>query len=220
MNIYESIKNNLKEAYEVGINDKQLINSSKEFANMLGNIMDKYINKDVIQAIYKIVNSGQELSVLSDFFGNADGQLRKPVKQYRLSNGEPLYLYGPVVIQTELEEDTYVEPTTYVTIGALQDDMYGVPGYAVEDSWIFFTLADGASELDYHLFSDMSEEDKKKSQDNLLAMLEKKQDILRDYKYICKSLANSILSKANSMSTERKQEVADKQRHVANILNK
>lgn len=218
MNIYESIKNNLKEAYEVGIDDKKIIASAKEFSNMLENTTDKYINKDVIQAIYKIVNSGQDLDILRDSFADSDGSLKKPLEQYRLSNGETLYLYGPVVIYTE-HNTVDIEPTSYVTIGAPQNAMYGVPAYAVDDSWVYFTPDDGSMSLDY-IFDNTSEEDKKKIKENLLAMLEKKQDILRAYKYVCKKLADTVLSKANKMGVERRQEVADKQRHVANILNK
>jgi len=212
MNLYEGIKNNLKEAYEVGLDDKKLFDAGENFSNMLENVTDKYITKDVVQGVYKLINSGQDTDFLTQFYLNGDDALGKALDVFNLSNGETLYLYGPIEINTNYS-DVEVNVNTVVSIGIHWDDMISRPGSDLDDSWVWFCTADGALELSNNYNGN------RKYLENILAMLEKKYDILQVYKQYCKKLADIILSKTNQMSETRKKDIADKQRKVASIVN-
>lgn len=183
MNLYESIKNSLIEANEVEVDDKQLITSAKEFSKMLGDIANKYITKDVIHAISEENDYNPELPILKPFEADLDGLPKEPLQEFKLSNGEILYLYGPVAIS---KDD--VEPMTLVTIGEKAQKIAG-PTY----SGIYFSPVDGALSLDY-VFDNIQDEYKKEYERSLVSMLEDKQTILQAYETACKEIANEFMS--------------------------
>lgn len=214
MNIYESITNNLKEAYEVDVNNKQLKDSALAFVRRMSAIYEKYITKEVIQAIYKVYKASAP-DYLAKYVVDNNEEYPDYIKVFKLSTGEPLYLYGPIRI-IDYVDDLEVGGSNFITVEEPANMLDGAP-FDEYPNAVFISIDDGGISIRYSL-EGYPEAPTKGYKDNLVAMLEIKEQIFSFYKNVCMEISNKTLSLANEMSTNREKDIANKQREVANIL--
>lgn len=220
MNLYESIKSNLNEAYEVGNINSKLLQGVKDFDSMLRDIRNKYITKDVITAAHKLRSAVVDGKIKDDKVNNPlfssqaneDGVLPAiiTVPYSKAFVDDKVYLYSPLHFSSEGYSPEYTAPS----VGDEWLNVYGSPigeGNVIDLSPIGFE-----SQLDY-----LPEEGPQRDDfiDRTLEVLNNKYGIARIYKDICKDLAKDILEKSSAMGEARKQDIADKQRYVANALD-
>lgn len=221
MNMYESIKNNLKEAYEAGVNINKLKSSTQQFIDALNDLTNKYITKDVKQALYKIVSkedSGEKTGFTPslDYFKCSDWDALpiNEIETFVLDTGDKLYLYGPIAIEyTGGKPD--IGGACYISIARRLQDIIGIPErYLPKGTITFSSLDDGVS-----LMAELDSNPPRPIIYNVVAMLAKKQEILSAYKNWCKRVSDSALKTSAEIGQARHDDIANKQRDLANKLD-
>lgn len=226
MNLYEGIKNNLNEAYEVGNINSKLLQGVKSFDSMLQGIRDKYITKDVITAAHKIQKAVEEGKIPNDsvhnpLYGsqsNVDGIVPAIIKvpYSEAFIDDKVFLYSPLTFGSDHGDADlgYYSEFTSPTIGDEWINVYGAP--VGDDGLIDLSPIGFESQLDNLPDSGPQRDD---FINRTLEVLNNKHGIAKIYKDVCKTLAKDILAKSNAMGEARKQDIADKQRFVANAIN-
>ena len=205
----------LKEDYEVGgKREKDAIKAMRNLYDMLESCTNKYINDKVIQSAYKITKAKD--SYMDNFKTNPDllPQLIEKVDIGGLTVG----IYAPLII--DMYNDVLeIWPSTYLSAsrsGMVLDDVYGGPGFGFDSDWDYIQLT-GDGNIGYEMSLDG--EHKQELLKDTLILLDNKEEVLQIYKAHCKSIAQTILSKANEMSLSREKDIANKQREFSKAVN-
>ena len=224
MKLNESLMRNLKEAYEVGLNEDKLVAALNEVFKRYNDISNKYFGKETIQKMYQILanpevyDKGTDIAKdLSEWIRcNEDGTLQRPwySDEYSTNKGNKcfVFVYFPVSDLYDDGHDLVFFPV--LSFGkdarARLDKNIGTPGQ--KDYFIFsdWDYSMGIEDIPY------GEENK----DIALAFLERKDTFLADYKEVCATVKSRIDDAVASVASEKKKDIADKQRAVADILNK
>lgn len=224
MKLNESLLKNLKEAYEVGLNEDKLVASLNEVFKRYVDISNKYFGKETIQKMYQILANPEVYDKGTDIVKDlnewircdSDGILQRPwySDEYTTDKGNKctVFVYFPV---SDLYEDGHrLQQFPVFTFGkdagARLDRNVGTPGqsyYFIFSDWDYSM---GIEDIPY------GEENK----DIALAFLERKDTFLADYKECLSTVKSRIDDAVASVASDKKKDIADKQRAVANILNK
>ena len=228
MRLNDNIIKNLKEAYEVGINDDKLIGPLNEVFKRFTDLSNKYFGKETIQKMYQILanpeayDKGTDIAKdLREWIGcNVDGIQTVPfyTDEYTTDKGNKccVFVYFPVRDISDFyekeEPDLEFLPTFTFgkDAGARLDRNMGTPGQSHYFIFYDWDYSMGLEDLPY------GEENK----DIALAFLERKDTFLSDYKETLSTVKSRIDDAVAFVASEKKKDIADKQRAVASILNK
>lgn len=230
MRLNESILKNLKEEYKVGVNKDKVLSAIEDVYRRYCEIAEKYFDKETTQDMYKIINDPSIDSNLTETLKNLvktdeDGVPLNfnthSTETTKNGNEYHIFTYFPVCQRAaDFGDDSNISLELYPILSFGKDsnaDIRKTDGTPAMDR--YFNIY-GYGYVDYTDMADFPVGDDELNMDIALDFLDKKNEFLENYKRECKTSHDAIKQAVNKRSAEKKKDIADKQREVANIFNK
>lgn len=229
MRLSESILRYLKEDYKVGVDKNKIMSAIEEVYKRYCEISEKYFDKGTIQDIYKIINDPSidanlaqtlEKLVKTDEDGTPLNYNTHSTVTTKNGNDYHIFTYYPVMQSNGMDEEEEISLELYPTFSFGKDvnaDIRKTNGTPAMNR--YFNVY-GYGYINYIDAQEFPYGDDELNIDIALDFLDRKNEFLENYKRECKVNQELIKQAIGKRSTEKKKDIADKQREVANVLNK
>lgn len=209
-NLSESILMNLKEDYEVKMEYNKIMTSLDKLVQELSNLGKQYFTDEFKTKLCKVVSKNDEENeyAFKAFVDCGDGWSSKPLGKLKIGD-ETVYVYSPMTVSYYGEGGTEMTVLCYSYSFILVNTQPGAPNFNGKPS---FDLIDDELKC-----SDKIEEDTETLK-AAVEILSNKNKLISEVKKIYDEATKNICDIADTMSTDKEKDIADKQRKYANAI--